>query len=188
MGRLILFVTQFYLVSIVSLSQSVPLTAYANFKLNDGNIIWQKIYEVSGASEDSIKSIIHDYVKFGIEFSIIHEYSDESELIVSMEQKIFEKNGDIFNGRINFEVKHGRYRVTLSEITRFFGVKTRNMAGAFGVSNNINNMNVGIRFEDDFINKAGVKLVGKRGLDVYNKLFSEEFMLKTKQSVVKEDW
>ncbi len=164
------------------------VTEYANFNLLENEeIIWRLVYNRPGASVDSLKAIIFNNISSDNALKIIEE--GETELVAEMKEMIFEKNGDLFNGRVSFEVKDGKYRVTLSGVRRFFGVKTMRLANFGGVSNQVKNDNVGMRFEDTYLKKDGKSLTGMKGLEIYNKLFLPQFDYKSVRDSKKEtDW
>lgn len=163
------------------------LTDYSNFSLlENGEIIWKKVYERTGMSTDSIKHLIYNNVTAHSSMQIIEE-SDE-ELIVELNEMVFEKKGDLFNGVLNFSVKEGRYRVVLSGIRRHLGVKRKNLAGLTGSTNEANlSNNSGYRLEDTFVTNKGNSLTGKSGLDYYNGMFEKGFDFKIVNQK-KEEW
>jgi hypothetical protein len=111
-----------------------------------------------------------------------------------MTDKVFEKNGDKFSGRIIIDLKNEKYRVTLSSITRNYGIKTlrtANFVGGSMMAKRLTDAN-GVRFEDDYVNKSndGIKDTSavKRTLDFYNKLFFTGFDFKFMSSTKNDDW
>jgi|GEM_PF-3265112 hypothetical protein len=188
MKKVLFSLSIFSLTVLESAGQRTPkplTTSYANFLVEDGEIIWQLVYERPGMDVDLLKESIYGAVISDNTLRIIEE--NEDELIVEMRDKIFEKNGDLFSGRLIIGVREGRYRVTLSGVRRFFGVKTKNLAFFVGVANQIDSKNVGMRLEDAYLNKAGGFIKNISSIEIYNALFEKEFNLKV-VSPKKDDW
>ena len=107
----------FILISAQTFSQ---LKDYSNFSLlENGEIVWKRVYNRPGMSLDSIKSLIHKNVIASSSMRIIQIEDDK--IIVELKEIVFEKNGDLFSGSLDFSLKEGRYRVALSGIRRYLG-------------------------------------------------------------------
>lgn len=164
------------------------LPEFANFSVTGNReIIWKKVYERNGVSADSLKQMVYDNIRSNSSLEI--DNNDSLDLIVKMKQMVFEKKGDYFDGNLTINFKDGRYRVVLSGVRRFLGIKRMNAAAFAGVSQEVKNGEIksGYRLEDTYLNKQGNSLTGKSGLEYYNELFKMGFDF-NKVAKKKDDW
>jgi hypothetical protein len=155
----------------------VSVSTYANFELTNGEVIWRRVYDRPGFTVDSVARLIETSIKLDGAFERVSQTEDE--IVLRMHDKVLEKNGDPFSGLVHFEFKQDKYRVTLTTLSRKMGIKAMNRAQLLGVPSSRMHDFDGVRFEDDYVNKAKTSFksggASLKALDFYNNLFGSEF-------------
>ncbi len=172
---------------LVNESPGQGLTEYKGFHVENGKVIWQKVYERPDRNVDQLKKMIYENVKLDATLNLLSESEDE--LLMMMKYKPLGKNEDLYSGRISIEVKEAKYRVTLSGGTSDPGQKTMRagrIAGAIDGSGN-DGMDAfkNYRFEE-WLRKDGTLKPGK-SLDNLDLWFSNAFDYKVLDATTK-DW
>ncbi len=86
-------------ISITALSQE-PTDTIANFKLINKHVIWQKVYQVSDVSKDSLQKVLH--FKSG-------QFNPGCQEPIQLTNSSISYN-------LHLEIKEGKYRITLSDL------------------------------------------------------------------------
>ena len=87
---------------------------FGNFRIENGLIYWQNVYQCQGMSKDSILTLIMSATKADSRFTFINDRNGEITFFII--KKPILKGGFINNGKITVEAKAGKYRVTFSDI------------------------------------------------------------------------
>lgn len=178
----VVFLIVAIVIGLVNESKGQGLTDYKGFHVENGKLIWQKVYDRSDLSSDQLQKMIYENIKLDNTLTILSENADE--LLLMMKYKPLGKNENLYSGRISLEVKEGKYRVTLSGGTTDPGQKTMNAARLTGSVSDMD-MFKDQRFEQ-MLRKDGTIKPG-RGFDDLDSWFSKAFDYKKLETTTK-DW
>jgi hypothetical protein len=78
--------------------QPVKFESFSNFKIANGSVFWQNVYEYPGLSKDSIENLILSSTKADDGFTLT--YNNDSELTFDLADKSIQENGRKYQGKI----------------------------------------------------------------------------------------
>lgn len=91
------------------------------FTLANRRIIWQAIIEKPGCSVDSLNDLIISRTDVDVSMKLVSRFADE--LTFEVDNKEFDPAWHLFSGRLQFELKPDRYRVTFTTIQWMLGAR-----------------------------------------------------------------
>jgi hypothetical protein len=160
--------------------------SFGNFSIENRYLVWREVYVRPGIKSDSLRKIL--FAQMRLDNTIRVVVDDPLSPVFEVSNKIFQRGGDRYSGRLLIEIKDEKYRISFQSITVAFGARTMITTDIWlGSYSSAQLKNQGDRIiEDFFLNKAKTNFKNPSGLAKFGSRLKQSFdyQMHTK----KEDW